>query len=75
MTASDLPVLPFWQARSFWAAVLAVLAPILSLIGIDWPAVSDPATVDKIMQIVGAIAAAIAWQQRVAPNFRLGIRR
>jgi hypothetical protein len=75
MTASDLPVLPFWQARSFWAAVLAVLAPILSVLGIDWPAASDPATVDRIMQVIGAVAAALAWQQRVAPNFRLGIRR
>lgn len=75
MTQSNLPVLPFWQARSFWAALMAVLAPLVALFGIDWPWVSDPATVDRIMQIVGAVSAAIAWQQRTAPRFRLGFRR
>jgi predicted membrane chloride channel (bestrophin family) len=75
MTSRDLPVLPFWQARSFWAALMAVIAPIAAMAGINWPWVSDPATVDRIMQVVGAISAAIAWQQRTAPNFRLGLRR
>jgi hypothetical protein len=69
-----LPVLPFWQARSFWLMLLAVLAPIISALGFDWPWVTNPATVDLIMQAVGAIAAAGAWQARLAPHFRLGLK-
>ena len=68
-----LPELPFWQARSFWLTVLALLAMILPALGLDWPWVNDPATVDRIMQLVGALSAALAWRERLAPNFRLGM--
>ena len=66
-----LPPMPFWQARSFWLTLLAVAAPILAALGIDWPWVSDPATVDAIMQIVAAISAALAWRERLRPNYKL----
>lgn len=69
-----LPTMPFWQARSFWFTLLAFLAPILSALGIDWPWVSNPATIDAIMQVVGAITAVLAWRERVQPNFRLSLR-
>lgn len=75
MTAQDLPVLPFWQARSFWLALLAVVSAVAPVLGFDLPWAGDPATVDRIMSVVGAVAAALAWQQRVAPNFRLGLTR
>ena len=68
-----LPVLPFWQARSFWLTLLAVAAPVLSAVGLDWPWVAHPSTVDLIMQVIGGIAAALAWRERLAPNFRLGV--
>lgn len=74
MTGPQLPVLPFWQARSFWTMALAVLAPIIAALGLDWPLVGSPGTVDVIMNIIGAIAAAETWRQRLAPNFRLGIK-
>lgn len=67
-----LPVLPFWQARSFWLTLLAFAAPILTALGIQWPWVSDPATVDTIMQVVGAVSAVLAWRERLRPNFQLG---
>ena len=67
----DMPTLPFWQARSFYLTLTAVAAPILSASGLDWPWVSDPATVDTVMQIVGAISAALAWRERLAPKKRL----
>jgi hypothetical protein len=70
---ADLPPLPFWQARSWWLTLLAVLAPILSLLGLDWPWVNDPATVDTIMQIVAGIAAALAWRERLNPHRRLAL--
>jgi hypothetical protein len=71
--AAELPVLPFYMARSFWLTLLAVVAPVASSLGLDWPWVTDPATVDGIMQIVGGVSAALAWRERVAPSFRLGI--
>lgn len=70
-----LPALPFWQARSFWLTLLAFLAPILSALGIDWPWINHPSTVDLIMQLVGAVAALLAWRERLRPNFRLALRR
>lgn len=66
-----LPPLPFWQAKSWWYTVFAVLGPVLSLFGINWPWVSDPATVDVIMQIVGAVATGLAWRERLNPMRRL----
>ena len=69
-----LPVLDFWKARSFWLTVFAVAAPVAASLGLDWPWVSDPATVDLVMQIVGAASAALAWQARLAPSFRLGVK-
>jgi len=71
----DLPPLPFYLARSWWMTLLAVIAPLLSLIGIDWPWVSDPATVDVIMQVVGGVAAALAWRERLNPHKRLTLTR
>lgn len=72
---SDLPVMPFWQARSWWMTLLAILAPVLSLMGVNWPWVSDPATVDIIMQLVGGASAALAWRERLAPLYQLGLKR
>jgi hypothetical protein len=74
MPNDNLPTMPFWQARSFWLTLLALVAMIAPALGLNWPWVTDPATVDRIMQIVGAVSAALAWQQRLAPNFRLGLR-
>jgi hypothetical protein len=70
--SDQLPVLPFWQARSFWLTLTALVGSILPLLGIDWPWVSDPQTVDAIMQVVSGIAAVLAWRERVNPSFRLG---
>lgn len=72
--SSNLPPLPFWQARSWWLTFFAVLAPILSLLGINWPWVSDPSTVDTVMQVVGAISTALAWRERLDPKRRLTLK-
>lgn len=72
--SEQLPPLPFYLARSWWMTLLAVVAPILSLLGINWPWVTDPATVDVIMQIVGGISAALAWRERLNPQRRLTIK-
>jgi hypothetical protein len=75
MTAQDLPALPFWQARSFWLTLLALIAMVGPSFGLSVPWASNPATVDLIMQGVGALAAALAWRERLSPNFRLVLRR
>jgi hypothetical protein len=74
MTGRDLPALPFWQARSFWLTLMALLAMVLPAFGISWPWVSDPATVDRIMQLVGPVSAVWAWAERWAPNRRIALR-
>ena len=70
--SDQLPVLPFWQARSFWLTLTALVGSILPIVGIDWPWVNDPQTVDAIMQVVSGVAAVLAWRERVNPSFRLG---
>ena len=71
---TDLPPLPAWQARSFWLTVMAFVGSVMPLLGIDWPWVNDPATVDTIMQIVSGVAAVLAWRERVNPHRRLVIK-
>jgi hypothetical protein len=73
-TTPDLPPLPIWQARSFWLTVTAFFGSILPLLGIDWPWVSDPATVDTIMQVVSGVAAVLALRERANPHRRLTIK-
>ena len=72
--SEQLPPLPIWQARSFWLTVTAFLGSVLPLIGINWPWVSDPATVDAIMQFVSGVAAVLALRERLNPQRRLTIK-
>ena len=71
---TELPPLPIWQARSFWLTVAAFFGSILPLLGINWPWVSDPATVDTIMQVVSGVAAVLALRERANPHRRLTIK-
>ncbi len=72
---SDLPPLPIWQARSFWLTVTAFAGSVLPLLGINWPWVSDPATVDAIVQLMSGVAAVLALRERLNPHRRLTIRK
>ena len=69
--STDLPPLPFYMARSFWLTLTALVGSVLPVFGVNWPWVSDPATVDTIMQVVSGIAAALAFRERIAPKRRL----
>lgn len=71
---TELPTLPFWQARSWWMTFYAVLAPVVSMLGLDWPWVSDPETVNTTLQVTSAIAAGLAWRERLNPKKRLTAR-
>jgi uncharacterized membrane protein len=71
---TDLPPLPFWQARSFWLTLFAVIASMLPAFGLTPPLwLADPGTVDLALQIASAVAAALAWRERLAPRRRLTI--
>jgi len=85
----ELPVLPFWQAKSFWATLLMVAATLLNMQGIDLYAVTCDAfaacTQEEVISKGQMVALALqeiapiflglfAWWQRRAPNYRLGIK-
>ena len=66
-----LPAMPFWAARSFWLTLLALVAMIGPQLGLPVAWAGDPQTIETIMQIVGGVSAALAWRERLAPNYRL----
>lgn len=70
----EMPTLPFWAARSFYLTLLALVGSVLPVAGVNWPWVSDPATVDAIMQIVSGVAAVLAWRERLSPKRKLTLR-
>ena len=82
----DLPELPFWQARSFWAQLLLVLSVLANAAGFDlFGALREMgigANPDEVMATVTRIGSALqvvspilfgvwSWLERRAPNFRL----
>ncbi len=75
MDHSPLPVLPFWQARSFWATLIAALSALGSAFGLDmgW-LTDDPALADKLLAVIAAVAALWAWAERLRPRYKLGVR-
>ena len=54
-----------------WRRFSQKTSPTIALLGLDWPWVTDPDTLDAIMQVVGGVAAAMAWRERVNPRRRL----
>jgi uncharacterized membrane protein len=46
------------QSRTFWAALIGLIATIVQALGLssDVPWLSDPATIDKIMQVVSMLS-------------------
>jgi len=84
----DLPVLPMWKARSFWAQLLLVVTVLLNASGVDIyqhlgamglgsSQEEVLATGDKFVSAWQQIAPLIfgfwAWIERRAPNYRLSL--
>lgn len=82
----NLPELPFWQARSFWAQLLLVASVLANAAGFDlFGALREMgigANPDEVMATVSRIGSALqvlspaffgvwSWIERRAPNFRL----
>lgn len=61
-------VLPFWQARSTWAAIIGTVALILGLFDVKLDAV---ALTDKVFEGVSALAYAWAYAERLRGAKRL----
>ena len=84
----DLPVLPMWKARSFWAQLLLVVTVLLNASGVDiyqhLGAMGLGSSQEEVLatgdrfvsawqQIAPLIFGFWAWIERRAPNYRLGI--
>ena len=74
---SPLPVLPAWQARSFWITLVAAAAQIATLAHFDlfgfFGVDGQEPLVDAIMQIVAAGALIWAWLERKSPSYQLSL--
>jgi len=85
-----LPDLPAWQARSFWAMLLAVVATAANAFGVDLfgflGQIGAGATPDEVIatgeraisawQMLAPLVLGIwAWLERRAPNYRLTLFR
>jgi len=63
---------PWYQSRTVWASVVAMLAAFAGLIGEPAAAFSDPALVDAILTLVSAVAGFVALLGRLAARSRIG---
>lgn len=74
---TDLPPLPFWLARSFWATLLTGILTICAAFNVDLLARfgTDPdgalAVIDALLPMATAVW---AWLERRNPAFRLALR-
>lgn len=86
----DLPELPAWQARSFWAMALAVVATGANALGVDLfgflGEIGAGATPDEVIatgeraisawqSLAPLVLGLWAWIERRAPNYRLTLFR
>lgn len=65
------PALPFWQARSTWAAVGAILASVATLAGQPEAAAEAAELPDKVLPLIGAALALWAYGERLFGKMRL----
>ncbi|KAA2314541.1 hypothetical protein E0K93_09495 [Puniceibacterium sp. HSS470] len=77
----DLPVLPAWHARSFYASLLMAAVIICNAVGLDlWPVLnrlglgsSADQVLDRVMLLAPLAFGVWAWWERKAPNYRLSL--
>jgi hypothetical protein len=63
---------PWYLSRTVWASVVTILAASLGLAGEQSGTIDQPALVDAILQVVGAIAGIVALFGRLAARDRIG---
>ncbi|WP_349295254.1 hypothetical protein ABEB22_18400 (plasmid) [Thioclava sp. 'Guangxiensis'] len=77
----NLPVLPAWHARSFYASLLMAATVICNVLHIDLFAHLDhlglgstpDLVLDRIMMLAPLAFGFWAWWERKAPNYRLSL--
>lgn len=84
----SLPILPMWQARSFWVQLLLALTVMLNAQGVDLMGAlgslglgttpedvveTGARTVSAVQQLAPIGLGLWAWIERRAPNFRLSL--
>jgi hypothetical protein len=62
----------WYQSRTVWASVVAMLAAFGGLVGEPAAEFADPALVDALLQVVAAIAGFIALLGRLLARSRIG---
>lgn len=78
MSASPLPQLPAWHARSFYAQLLLVATVVAHVLQIDMDALvarigldTPDQLVDLAMTVMPWVFGLWAWLERRAPNYQL----
>lgn len=67
-----MQVKPWYTSRTIWASVVAVLASIAGLVGIDVAADEAAMMTDALMNAVAAVGAVIAVVGRIVARSRIG---
>ena len=61
----------FWKTRSFWALVVAIVAPIIAP---DLESEAQSQIVDFVVSVIPVAAMAVAYWQRMNPSRSIGLR-
>jgi hypothetical protein len=67
-----MEVKPWYQSRTVWASVVAMLAAFCSLVGEPADAFADPALVDAALSVVTAVSGFVALIGRLVARSRIG---
>jgi hypothetical protein len=65
-------VKPWYQSRTVWASVVAMLAAFCNLVGEPADVVADPALVDAALSVVTAVSGFVALVGRLVARSRIG---
>ena len=65
-------VKPWWQSKTIWASIVAVLAVIAGYFRFEIAAPDQAALVDAITSFVGAVAGVIAIYTRASASSKIG---
>lgn len=68
---TTLPAMPFWQARSFWLAVVTAASMIGQQFDIE---IQQEATVDMILTIVGFVTLGLSYRERANPTRSISVK-
>lgn len=65
-------VKPWWQSRTIWASIVAVLAVVAGYFRFELVEADQAALVDAITSIIGAVAGVLAIYTRAKATTKIG---